>query len=303
MLSINAVNAVPLNINLGAYSPALVVGDGEISFGAATDVSNLMSTLQSSTPSTGARLAVAATPNEAPGTNSNTAGKEVVPGKGSVPVAAAVSSPSPVLITSTAPASTQEAPVAPPAAPPVAQQPEAQPDPAPTTPKLFSGVGLGPDKKKFILPRDPVTEAEAEPSMEEELQILKHEVASLKEGKPVESVLTARDLAGFQAALNFAAAAMKSSPPIELGTGEKGSGVGIKVGSGASGSVAAAPAKPAKRGLTAIRVISRRSPLETENNDSSSSSSSSSPTIADVDPVNLNLGDEAGAVSVTIMEL
>lgn len=30
-----AVLAVPLNINLGAYSPALVVGDGEISFGGA----------------------------------------------------------------------------------------------------------------------------------------------------------------------------------------------------------------------------------------------------------------------------
>jgi len=27
------VNAIPLNINLGAYSPALVVGDGAISFG------------------------------------------------------------------------------------------------------------------------------------------------------------------------------------------------------------------------------------------------------------------------------
>lgn len=26
----------PLNINLGAYSPALVVGDGEISFGVST---------------------------------------------------------------------------------------------------------------------------------------------------------------------------------------------------------------------------------------------------------------------------
>ena len=26
------VNAIPLNINLGAYSPALVVGDGAISF-------------------------------------------------------------------------------------------------------------------------------------------------------------------------------------------------------------------------------------------------------------------------------
>jgi len=37
---------LPLNINLGAYSPALVVGDGEISFGGNQDVSNLMSALE-----------------------------------------------------------------------------------------------------------------------------------------------------------------------------------------------------------------------------------------------------------------
>jgi hypothetical protein len=42
-----AVSAVPLNINLGAYSPALVVGDGEISLGAggAESASKLMATL------------------------------------------------------------------------------------------------------------------------------------------------------------------------------------------------------------------------------------------------------------------
>ncbi|TPX10447.1 uncharacterized protein E0L32_008666 [Thyridium curvatum] len=38
--------ALPLNINLGAYSPALVVGDGEISFGGRQDVSNLMNALE-----------------------------------------------------------------------------------------------------------------------------------------------------------------------------------------------------------------------------------------------------------------
>lgn len=38
--------AIPLNINLGAYSPALVVGDGEISFGGKADVSNLMNALE-----------------------------------------------------------------------------------------------------------------------------------------------------------------------------------------------------------------------------------------------------------------
>ncbi|KAK4162752.1 hypothetical protein QBC43DRAFT_355746 [Cladorrhinum sp. PSN259] len=38
--------ALPLNINLGAYSPALVVGDGEISFGGRQDVSNLILALE-----------------------------------------------------------------------------------------------------------------------------------------------------------------------------------------------------------------------------------------------------------------
>lgn len=42
-----AVGAVPLNINLGAYSPALVVGDGEISLGSTESASQLMATLAS----------------------------------------------------------------------------------------------------------------------------------------------------------------------------------------------------------------------------------------------------------------
>lgn len=42
-----SVAAVPLNINLGAYSPALVVGDGEISLGSTESASALMATLAS----------------------------------------------------------------------------------------------------------------------------------------------------------------------------------------------------------------------------------------------------------------
>jgi hypothetical protein len=42
-----ACAAVPLNINLGAYSPALVVGDGEISLGSKESASELMATLAS----------------------------------------------------------------------------------------------------------------------------------------------------------------------------------------------------------------------------------------------------------------
>ncbi|KAF2436399.1 hypothetical protein EJ08DRAFT_145365 [Tothia fuscella] len=48
ILAAISVSAVPLNINLGAYSPALVVGDGEISFGGNPErASELLQTLAS----------------------------------------------------------------------------------------------------------------------------------------------------------------------------------------------------------------------------------------------------------------
>lgn len=45
-----------------------------------------------------------------------------------------------------------------------------------------------------------------------------------------------RDLAGFNAALDFATGALKNGPEVQLGTGEGGSGVGItqKAGGAAS---------------------------------------------------------------------
>ena len=51
------VNALPLNINLGAYSPALVVGDGEISFAGGSDVSSLMAALEGAAVTTATRVA------------------------------------------------------------------------------------------------------------------------------------------------------------------------------------------------------------------------------------------------------
>ena len=59
--------AVPLNINLGAYSPALVVGDGEIAIGKAESASELMATLASGS-------------NEA-ANNNNAAGEAQRPGQ------------------------------------------------------------------------------------------------------------------------------------------------------------------------------------------------------------------------------
>jgi hypothetical protein len=50
-------DALPLNINLGAYSPALVVGDGEISFAGGSDVNSLMAALEGAAVETASRVA------------------------------------------------------------------------------------------------------------------------------------------------------------------------------------------------------------------------------------------------------
>ncbi|KAL3423833.1 hypothetical protein PVAG01_05580 [Phlyctema vagabunda] len=167
------VSALPLNINLGAYSPALVVGDGEISFGGKQDVTNLMNALE------GAAVNGAA---------ANAAG---------------------VKETALPPAS----PADPPAAAAAAVSPTASATPA---------VGNG------------ATQITALQGMGKE--IAPRVVPFSKDG--VKS--TKRDLAGFDRALNYAAAALKTSPEVQLGTGEGGSGVGITVKAGG-----AAPAAPA----------------------------------------------------------
>ena len=67
VLAAVSVSAVPLNINLGAYSPALVVGDGEISLGSKESASELMATLASGAANKeGTQGQQAATPAAAP---------------------------------------------------------------------------------------------------------------------------------------------------------------------------------------------------------------------------------------------
>ncbi|KAJ8064368.1 hypothetical protein OCU04_006712 [Sclerotinia nivalis] len=60
-----SISALPLNINLGAYSPALVVGDGEISFGGKADVSNLMNALEGAAVTGAATNGAAKAPTQA----------------------------------------------------------------------------------------------------------------------------------------------------------------------------------------------------------------------------------------------
>jgi hypothetical protein len=150
---------IPLNINLGAYSPALVVGDGEISFGGAAEASALVETL-SGASATGDGAATGITRAE-----------------GATPSTATIITPS-------------------------------------VSPTAAAGAGIG----RNIDPREPEPVAE------------------------VEAPVAKRDLAGFTAALNYATGALKTSPEVQLGTGEGGSGVGITVKAGAASNTAAAPA-------------------------------------------------------------
>jgi hypothetical protein len=64
LLSATAVVALPLNINLGAYSPALVVGDGEISFGGGEEGAEALFNTLSGASASGAGAAEGLTRSE-----------------------------------------------------------------------------------------------------------------------------------------------------------------------------------------------------------------------------------------------
>ncbi|KAK0636994.1 hypothetical protein B0T17DRAFT_504380 [Bombardia bombarda] len=77
-------SALPLNINLGAYSPALVVGDGAISFEEGGEaVTNLVETLQGAAASSGAAVASAASAPAAEDVTAGIAQAAVVPSSSS----------------------------------------------------------------------------------------------------------------------------------------------------------------------------------------------------------------------------
>jgi hypothetical protein len=173
LLAATFATAVPLNINLGAYSPALVVGDGEISFGSGAEAEALVNTLSGAS----ARTEAATTIEGLTRAGENT----------------------PTIIT---PA-----------------------EPSASVSSLPSGIfGIG-RSVNSIEPRNDIADAGVEK----------------------------RDLAGFNAALNFATGALKTSPGVELGTGEGGSGVGITVKPGG------AIAKRADGALPTVTLLKIRS--------------------------------------------
>lgn len=64
--------------------------------------------------------------------------------------------------------------------------------------------------------------------------------------KSAETEIEKRDIAGFNAALNYATGALKTSPEVQLGTGEGGSGVGITQKAGGTTSTTPAAGKAAR---------------------------------------------------------
>ncbi|KAH7632960.1 hypothetical protein B0T09DRAFT_83987 [Sordaria sp. MPI-SDFR-AT-0083] len=207
--------ALPLNINLGAYSPALVVGDGEISFGGKQDVSQLINALEGAAVNAAAGAA----------SNADVAPEEKKPVQAAaapVVVAAAptVLPSSPVVVPTTpggvSPAAVDNNNNAPKIDPTLAQQAQ-------------SIQGLQSMGKKSIAPR-------AEPCDDMEAVPLDLDKAKIK-----------RDLAGFDRALKFSEAALTKGPKVQLGTGAEGSGVGIIVDNNASTQPAAAEKKKKKR--------------------------------------------------------
>ena len=134
---------------MGAYSPALVVGDGAIGFSGTQSVTALMNTLE------GAAANQAATNGAA----------------NAAPAAAAPATPAPAAAV--------------------------VPD-TPVDVQLLEGMG-----KSVVTREEEIEEREADKEVEK------------------------RDLAGFNAALSYATGALKTSPEVQLGTGEGGSGVGI----------------------------------------------------------------------------
>lgn len=172
LLAASFVTAVPLNINLGAYSPALVVGDGEISFGSGTEAEALVNSLSGASAGTEAATTIEGLTR---------AGEDT-----------------PTIVT---PAEASAS--------------------ASSLPSGIFGIGRS---VSSIEPRTDIAD----------------------------TVVEKRDLASFNAALEFATGALKTSPGVELGTGEGGSGVGITVRPGG------AIAKRGDGGLPTVTLLKIR---------------------------------------------
>ncbi|KAE9367661.1 hypothetical protein N431DRAFT_70914 [Stipitochalara longipes BDJ] len=198
----------PLNINMGAYSPALVVGDGAIGFKGTESVTNLMNTLQGA-------AANSATANGA-----------------AAPAAAAPAAAQPAAPAAEATIAQDQQGAA------VTQMLEGmgknavtvKRDPIDEVAYRLKALDAEIETRKMTRDTaddlvDDYEDLEVNEEIEDEY---KRDVEELEGEIEVEyEDVEKRDLTGFNAALNYATGALKSGPEVQLGTGEGGSGVGI----------------------------------------------------------------------------
>ncbi|CZR61368.1 uncharacterized protein PAC_11264 [Phialocephala subalpina] len=194
---------VPLNINMGAYSPALVVGDGAIGFKGTESVNQIMNTLQGAAANTAAANGAA---NAAPAAAATQAGIT------QAGVAEAAPAAAPVVAESELPQGMGKNVV------------QSRQEEELDLEDLYAEVD-----KRLTAEEELEIDEDVEEEDAEKRDLTADEAAEIDEEVEEEDAekKVKRDLAGFNAALNFASGALKTSPEVQLGTGEGGSGVGI----------------------------------------------------------------------------
>lgn len=229
-----SISAVPLNINLGAYSPALVVGDGEISFAGTDGAGNLIEELESGAVSAGQQNGEAVPSGSANIVSPSEEAQASFASVASVASAAAVTTPAVTTADAAATAAATE----------TASSTSTAEDAAATndTPARAIKAGVDPSTPPPNLARRETVRRSPTKRAMSSLQLTESQRATFK-----------RDLAGFREALNYAIEAQKNTPKIEVGTENAGVGIlvnpGLNVpqGSAAAGTPERRPA--AKRSL------------------------------------------------------
>ncbi|KIW03972.1 uncharacterized protein PV09_04806 [Verruconis gallopava] len=236
-----SVSALPLNINLGAYSPALVVGDGEISFGGSPErASEVLQTL-----STGAQNGAVPAGQAAPAASG---GGEAAtrPGEATPSAAAATPSSTP----STKPEGISSPLVS-----------AASVDDGDAVPNVNVAPGLSGDANQ--LPAEYISHAIASnryPNMAKAKRYVVVEDAPavaepekmVRKSKRESTALAEkvkRDIDGFRAALQYARDAQLTQPRVELAFGiTQNAGVNVPANSAANGVLPnGQPRPPVKR--------------------------------------------------------
>jgi hypothetical protein len=221
-----AVSSLPLNINLGAYSPALVVGDGEISFGGEPQrASEILQTLASG-------AANGAIP---PGTG---------PRPGTAPAAAAPEGGRPVPQPAAA-APAQEGQPAPGVTSPIVG---GTPAPAPQAANVETNAQAQ-QVTPSVMPAEFISHkinAGVNPSLKYPNMVKRSQIdpGSAAERSEIAKLRVKRDIDGFREALAYARDALRNSPRVELGTDAAGIGILVNAGQNVPPNSAANGAPP-----------------------------------------------------------